>query len=396
MLYSIVERSARRSASGHTGVVLALRRSLAIALLLVAAVAILRDPGSRWWRAGRLLLNLSAAMAGEPAPASTAHSTPLTETNLWIPGRARPIRTRLYQSATPHVGRGVVVAHGVHYQGIEERRLVVFARALARSGLTVLTPLLEDLADYHVTQDGIDVISDSARYLSTRDDLQQHPRVGVIGFSLAGGLALVAAAAPDASQHMAYVASVGGHHDLARTLQFLISNQVRTPSGTRPLQAHEYGLVVAVYEHLEQFAPPEDRAVLRAAFRAWLQEDRDGARVLASQRTTAEGEDLFQLLESQRLATLRPTLEEILDVEQDRLAALSPRGRLGEIQVPVYLLHGAGDTVIPPSEARWASLELGAARHEILVTPLIQHVAVSGAPAWQDELALVQFMTRIL
>jgi len=375
---------------------LAWRRYLAIGLLLVAGAAVLTDPILRWWRAGHLLVDLSGGMHSTAAGPSAAHSIPLTETDLWIRTRGRPVRARLYRSANASTGRGVIIAHGVHYQGIEERRLVVFARALARSGLTVLTPRLGDLADYRVTQHGIDVISDSARYLAARRDLMRRPRVGVVGFSFAGGLALVAAAAPDACQHMAYVASVGGHHDLERTMQFLISNQVRTPAGTWPLQAHEYGLVVAVYEHLEQFAPPEDKAILQAAFRAWLQEDRGRARVLASQRTTAEGESLFQLLESQRLSTLQPTLQRILDGEHDRLAALSPRGRLDEIQIPVYLLHGAGDTVIPPSEARWASLELGTARHEILVTPLIQHVAVSGAPTWQDQLALVQFMARIL
>ena len=373
-----------------------LRRCLAAALLLVAAVAIVHGPISRWWRAGRLLAHLSAGMESDSATRAAGGSIALSETDLRIPGRAQPVLARLYRRTESSPGRGVVIAHGVHYEGIEERRLVVFARALARSGLTVLTPELEDLADYRVTSEGIDVISDSVRYLAARDDVLESPRVGVIGFSFAGGLALVAAAAPDASDQIAYVVSVGGHHDLDRTLRFLISNQVRTPGGTLALQAHEYGLVVAVYEHLEQFVPETDRATMQAAFRAWLQEDRGRARVLASQRTTAEGESLFQLLESQRLSALRPALEEILDSERDQLATLSPRGRLREIQVPVYLLHGAGDTVIPPSEARWASLELGTARHEMLVTPLIQHVAVSRTPAWQDQLALVQFMARIL
>jgi len=179
-------------------------------------------------------------------------------------------------------------------------------------------------------------------------------------------------------------------------MRFLITSQVQTPGGLQPLQAHEYGLVVAVYEHLDRFVTSEDLPVISQAFRAWLQEDRDRARRLASQRSTEEGERLFGLLEAGRLAELRPELEAILDAEAYNLAALSPRGKLGAIGVPVYLLHGAGDTVIPPSEAEWASRELGSNRHEILVTPLIEHVAVRGEPEWQQQVELVQFMARLL
>ncbi len=83
-------------------------------------------------------------------------------------GRAgsEPIRARLYFRADQPRGEGIVVAHGVHYQGIDEGRLVPFARGLAESGLTVLTPELSDLADYRITDSGVGVIRDAVRYLA--------------------------------------------------------------------------------------------------------------------------------------------------------------------------------------------------------------------------------------
>src|SRR6187399_2090343 len=70
--------------------------------------------------------------------------------------------------------------------------------------------------------------------------------------------------------------------------------------------------------------------------------------------------------------------------------------KLGEMKVPVYLLHGAHDNVIPPSETDAAGLELGAARHIALVSPLIEHVEVSKSAGFGDQLALVSFMAQLL
>jgi hypothetical protein len=64
--------------------------------------------------------------------------------------------------------------------------------------------------------------------------------------------------------------------------------------------------------------------------------------------------------------------------------------------VPVYLLHGSSDSVIPPSETEWAGLELAGVPHRALVSPLIEHVEVNKSAGLVDELELVDFMAQIL
>ena len=190
--------------------------------------------------------------------------------------------------------------------------------------------------------------------------------------------------------------SVGGHHDLARVLRFLAKNRIETPTGTLAATAHEYGLVVLLYGHLDRFVPASDFDAMRAGVKAWLEEDRPRARRLAGARTTPESERLWKLLETGRVQTLAPELEAVLAEKARELAALSPRGRLGNVGIPVYLLHGTHDSVIPPSEVDWAALELGSRQHEALVTPLLEHVSVAGAQGLADKLALVRFMAHML
>ncbi|HEX6276692.1 MAG TPA: hypothetical protein VFZ53_26800 [Polyangiaceae bacterium] len=364
---------------------------LFFALFGAAFVALAAGPFARFARAVEFLGALSTA---PPEAGSTAAR--VVEEEVRIPGRNGPIRGRLYFRADRPRARAIVVAHGVHHEGIDERRLVPFARALARSGHVVLTPALDELADYRITASGVGVIGDAVRYALSRSDHVEGPRVGLLGFSFAGGLALVAAADPAVGGRLAFVTSVGGHHDLPRVLRFLVRNRIETPSGTRSVAAHEYGLVVLLYGHLERFVPPSDLELMRAGVKAWLKEDRPGARRLAAARKSAESERLWQLLEKGRVQTLAADLDAVLAEKTAELRALSPSGRLAAVGAPVYLLHGTHDSVIPPSEVEWAALELRSHPHVALVTPLLEHVSVAGNVGWDERLALVRFISRIM
>ncbi|MES1188998.1 MAG: hypothetical protein ABUL60_34600 [Myxococcales bacterium] len=348
-------------------------------------------PVTRHVRAAEFLQRLSE----KPAP-NAANAVRLTTEDVTIVGKNGPIRARLYfrEGATP--GEGIVVAHGVHYRGIDERRLVPFARALAESGLVVLTPELSELADYRITASGVDVIRDSVRYLVERRDLVASERVGLMGFSFAGGLSLVAAEEPQTAARLTSVTSVGGHHDLRRVLRFLIHNEIETPHGLVHQKAHEYGLVVLVYGNLEHFVPAQDLPAMREGFKAWLHEDQKSARAAAKARTTPEAERLWQLLEQGNLQTLAPELDALLQSQSAELARLSSVGHLRRLNVPVYLLHGSHDSVIPSSETDAANLELEGADHQALVSPLLEHVEVSQSAGLADKLALVSFMAKVL
>lgn len=366
------------------------RLSAVVGLCLVALL-VGWSPAARHLRAVHFLQRLS-----EKPSSAAAESRPIDSEEVTIPGSNGPIRARLYFREGAPPGAGIVVAHGVHYRGIDEGRLVPFARALAESGLTVLTPQLAEIADYRITASGVSVIRDSVRYLGARRDRVAESRVGLLGFSFAGGLSLVAAQDETTAKQLSFVTSVGGHHDLGRVLRFLVHNEIETPTGTLRKPAHEYGLVVLVYGNLERFVPEQDLSAMRAAFKAWLHEDRLLAREEAEARTTPEADVIWELLETQQLQTLAPELDQLLESQRAELRALSSAGHLHTISVPVYLLHGTHDSVIPPSETDAANLELRDAEHQALVSPLLEHVEVSKTAGLADKLALVSFMAKLL
>jgi dienelactone hydrolase len=370
------------------------RALAATTIALATVVAFGWSPGHRYWRAGKMLSALSSAHA--VAASSDPGRDALIEEDLTVDGAGGRFRARIYRQRGQTGGRGLIVAHGIHHEGMNEHRMVPFARELARAGLVVLTPEMTDLADYRITRQGVTVIRDAAVYLRGRHDVVGDDAVGLLGFSFAGGLSLVAAAEPELAGRVGYVVSVGGHHDLQRVLRFLIRNKVETPTGLVPMQAHDYGLMVLLYGAVDRFAPEPDRAPLRDALRASLHGDRSAALAAAARLTTDRGKQLWKLAETQKLQTLAPELEALVDTQRAELAALSPHGRLSAIRAPVYLVHGTGDSVIPSSEAAWASAELGNADHIALVTPLMEHVEVNKSAGLGDKLALLRFIAQML
>jgi acetyl esterase/lipase len=373
------------------------RRTLGVFVGLLAVLVLFAvGPALRWARAAEFLSDLATPAKAQPGAPSRPPARRIIEEPTTIPSPGGPIRARLYFPEDRPRGRGLVIAHGVHHEGIDERRLVPFARALSRTGYVVLTPELAELADYRITASGVDVIARSVSYALARRDHVEGERVGLLGLSFAGGLSLVAASDPSVGERLEFVTSVGGHHDLGRVLGFLVRNRIETPSGMRTEKAHEYGLVVLLYGNLERFVPSSDLSAMRAGVKAWLEEDRPRARRLAAARSTPESERLWKLLESGRVQTLAPEVEALLAERKRELEALSPRGRLALVPVPVYLLHGSHDSVIPPSETAFAALELDSKPHEALVSPLLEHVSVAGAAGLGEKLALVRFMANML
>ena len=285
----------------------------------------------------------------------------------------------------------IVLLHGVHHLGIEDPRMWGLSRALAGAGVLVMTPALEDLADYHVTPRTIDVIGESAVVLSTRMDRP----VGVIGLSFAGGLSLLAAARPEFAEKISYVVAIGSHDDMGRVARFFAANVISKPDGSEsPFQAHEYGALVLAYAHLEDFFSPQDVPVAREVLRQWLWEQPDAMKTAAA--LSPQGQNELDLLLHHRDKLQQPLLGEI-KLHKDEMDAVSAHGHLAQLHTPVYLLHGAGDTIIPATETLWLATDVPPQELKAtLISPALVHVNMEDKVTWQQQWALMDFMAQVL
>ncbi len=369
------------------------KRGLRALLLLVVLSLFAVQPGCQHARAAALLLRFEA---GDTRPsgfaAFGAHDVVTEETTVDTP--EGPMPARYYLPVGVSDPPGLVISHGIHNLGIEEPRLKRFARTIASAGVVVLTPQLDDLADYRVDMRSAVTIGRAAMKLRDR---VHRTAVGVLGLSFSGGLALLAASNPQFAPAIDFVVAVGAHDDLARVSRFFVSSTIAEPDGTQfHIKAHDYGAVVLVYSYIQLFFPDRDVAVAREAVRDWLHEKFDDARKVA-QRLSPAGKATMELVFDHREDVLGPKLLAAITKAADRMKRVSPHGNIGGLRAHVYLLHGAGDTVIPASETRWLAVDAPPGTvQDALVSPAIQHVELHGKPSLRDQANLVHFMALLL
>jgi dienelactone hydrolase len=303
------------------------------------------------------------------------------------------IRARIYRPVGVQHAPGMVIVHGVHRLGIDEPRLVAFARDMAASGIVVLTPELRDLADYRITPASIPRIGEAARELKRITHAQS---VGVMGLSFAGGLSILAAADPRWSSDISYVVSIGGHDDLTRVATFFATDQIPRPDGTiAHSTAHEYGALVLVYAHPEDFFSPSDAPIAREAIRLHLWEQPQQSDFVAA-RLSPAGQAKLKLFFNHDKNATRPELLSSIARHSQEMAAVSPHLHLRDLRARILLLHGAEDSVIPAVETQWLAKDSDDHLVNALITPLLTHVDVGKQPPLRERFQLVGFMADML
>ena len=366
-------------------------RSRLVLFILAVMAILLARPAAHHVRATSLLLTFSDTKAK-----STAVEELLTiDVPASAAGPARTVKARMFSppGGSPKDHPAVVLVHGVQYRGIEEPRLQHFAQSVVSAGLVVLTPQVDELADYQVSPSSIETVGAAIEVLRAR---RFSDRVGVMGTSFGGGIALLTAADERFAEHVGFVVAIGAHDDLGRVSRFFATDEIPDVAGvTQKLHAHGYGAMVLVYTHVEDFFPAEDVPAARESLRSWLSEKRDQAREAAKALSPSSKARMDQFFDSEA-STFRPALLAAIERRAGDMKKVSPHDHLAGLRAHVYLLHGAGDTVIPASETMWLAHDVpGGTLREALVSPAIEHVELK-SPSFGDQAALVHFMGEVI
>lgn len=364
-------------------------------MISLVAAALSAPTALRTLRGAAVLAQLTASTAAGTPSWTRRVLVPTSEHLVSLSLAGTTTRAREYQPSAGNARGGIVLLHGAHPRGIDERRLQAFARSLAGAGLVVLTPELPELMRYRIDADTTERIAAAAHVHAKRLGTRA---VGVLGISFAGGLALIAAAEQHGKAPIAFVVTVGAHHDLMRLCRYYAGQHVRGPSGEAVTVApHPYGARVLMREHLDRFVDASDLPLAERALDTYLRDRHSAAKTQALQLSAAGQATMSVLLGSDSSPALHEMLLEAANAAAPALAAASPKGHLKKLEVPVFLVHGEGDPIIPSIETRWLAREVPKARlARVVVTPLLRHAEFPNAPSPGEQWEVVSLMSAIL
>jgi dienelactone hydrolase len=398
------------------------RRRFAIALVFLATAG---GAGftARPYVHGLSFVVRAAEMQGRIRRMAELDTQPHREREIAIPTARGSIRARVYEPEGTR-RRTALLVSGLHPSGIDEPRLVRVARQLSASGLTVATPDIPELSRFEITPVITATIEQAAVWLASEAGLARGGRIGLMGISFSGGLSVVAAGRPSLANRVSYVFAFGGHDDLPRVLRYLCTGTepypqppVRlTAGGTgdtaseRPFvrPPHDYGVAVILLGTADRLVPPSQAAVLREAVRRFLfasaldtNVDKDAAakefaalRAL-EKRLPEPSASLLRYLNERDVVHLGSRLlPYVAALAGDPALSVSKSPKPA---VPIYLLHGTEDNVIPSIESEYLAADLRAqAPVRLLLSGLITHAEADRPPHVGDVMQLASFWGDLL
>jgi dienelactone hydrolase len=336
------------------------------------------------------------------------------ERDITIPTARGPMRARVYEPRSPH--RAALLTSGLHPSGIDEPRLVRLARQLSAAGLTIVTPDVPELSRFEITPEITNAIERAAGWLALESGLALNQPVGLMGISFSGGLSIIAAGRPSLAGHVAYVFAFGGHNDLPRVLRYLCTGSEPYPAhelgvqSDRPfvLAPHDYGVAVILLGAADRVVPKAQVEPLREAVRRYLL-----ASALDSNVDKAAAAREFDALKQIARTLPEPSATLMRYVNDRDVIHLGPRllpyvglsggdgalsvSKAPKPSVPVFLLHGTEDNVIPSVESEYLAQDLrGHAPVRLLLSGLISHAEADRPVHISDVMQLAGFWGDLL
>jgi dipeptidyl aminopeptidase/acylaminoacyl peptidase len=223
---------------------------------------------------------------------------------------------------------------------------VRFAEGLSRAGLAVMVPIASGLAAGRIEAHEVDALVQEVELLRRRADVDP-ARIGIIGFSVGGSVAVQAAADPRLDGKLAFVNAFGSYFDTTDFARAISTRSLAYAGIDEPWQPDPLVLYVMAIQMVDTLPAPNDRDVLD---RLYLQGD-PGARADVPTMSSA-GRAALGLLDGLSPAETEAALALLPPETTARLAAISPSRVIGQVHTDLLLMHDLGDHVVPYTESR--------------------------------------------
>ncbi|HSM05266.1 MAG TPA: hypothetical protein VK858_11675 [Longimicrobiales bacterium] len=327
-----------------------------------------------------------------------------TEVQLPAPGGDLPA-TRFRPVGAPPLP-GWILLHGITRPGRRHVGLIRFARSLAAGGATVLVPEIAawvemDLAPQQAlaaAQAGVDHLHGNPQVVG---------RPGLMGFSFGAPQALRVAGDPSLRDRLGAVAGFGGYGDLGRTVRFLFTGAHEWEGVWHRTRPDPYGRWIVTANYLTRVPGFETFGGVADALRrlAGVAGDRqieswdpalDAVKTELAAPLSAEEAELFRVFAPEaRFDPPEPGpvteawARRLSEAARDAAPLLTVPHEL-DLPMPVFLLHGRHDHLIPFTETLRLAPRIRAPRVTTTITGLFGHSAGDPRPrtpgTWAREL----------
>ena len=346
-----------------------------LALALLGFVVGVRDelgPGLRTASA------LASVVPGNPPTLLHLRPPPDVTTLAYTTREGYEVLADLYEPHDARNGPAIVLVNGVVPEGRTYEPLVGFADGLARTGFAVLVPDALDYQNYRVFPEDIGALVRGFQVLQSRPSVDPN-RVGFIGFSMGGSLAMVAASDSEIAEQVALVATIGAYHSLDAMLRAVTTSSVQVGDGHESYQPDSYVWLVTRNTLLSAIPEAGDQEALFHLFA--LETPDPDPEVLPGYDLSelgAPARSVYDLFVNRDPAAVGRLMDGVRGTMPGTLESISPDAHIERLRAPVALLHDRSDLYVPVQESQVLFDRLGGEpRARLAVLDVIQHAQLA-------------------
>jgi hypothetical protein len=252
----------------------------------------------------------------------------------------------IYRPGDDERHAAVVFSMGAPPLDLDDERLVKLGKDAARAGLVMVVPFSERLDDEMIDPEEVDALVGVFDYAAEQPYVDAE-RVGYIGVSVGGSLALLAAADPAIADRADYVVSFGGYYDGLDILVAIASGDIAYDGVDERWEPDPHSVRVIAEQIIVELPDAGDRAALTKAFvRHRALSDGEIASL------TPEGLDVYEFMTSSDADEALARRDDLPSAVLEKMMRLSPSQTIDDVKAELFIIHDQGDEFIPYVESR--------------------------------------------
>lgn len=246
--------------------------------------------------------------------------------------------------------------------------IIQAADGLRKAGVTVLIPFPDDLLNDITTEEAVIGFKNAFKFMENQPNIDSN-KIGYLGFCGGSMVALIAAANPEISDHVSFVANISSWGNTLDFFAEVIANRTMEP-GSRIWRPNKVSYKLTIKNILYRLDSEKDRQILTEYFLDSYPKKVDTAAL------TPQGQIVFDILKSKNLDYIREKLPNVSPRYKKDFDLLIPVNFIDDIKAPVYMMHDKDDNIIPVEDSERLSANFGP-RATFVKTSILNHTILS-------------------
>jgi pimeloyl-ACP methyl ester carboxylesterase len=228
----------------------------------------------------------------------------------------------------------------------DDPTLVRFAEGLSRTGLVVMIPISSGLAAGRILAEEVDAVVAEVEMLAARSDVDPY-RIGLLGFSVGGSVAIQAAADHRLDGRLVLVNAFGSYNDAVDVVRAVSTRSLAYAGLDESWEPHPHALWVIARQLADTLPDQHDRDVID---RLYLQADETARAEVPAM--TPVGRAALGLLDGLPPAETEAALAQMPPATIARLRGIVPARVIDRLSTRLFIMHDRGDHFVPYTESR--------------------------------------------